>query len=83
MLDNQTIHEFKKNLYETVRLSLGNFKGSDVLSIWVFYNNDGDGGEWKPSNKGISLQAKHIPELKKGIDKAYEEYQKQNNQINQ
>lgn len=79
MLNNQIIHEFKKNLYETVRLSLDNFKGSDILSIWVFYSNDGDEGEWKPSKKGVSLQAKHIPELKKGIDKAYKEYQRLNN----
>lgn len=79
MLDNQIIHEFKKNIHETVRLSFGNFKGSDVISIWVFYNSDENGGGWKPSHKGISLLTTHLPELKKGIDKAYKEYQRLNN----
>ena len=80
-MDNQTIYEFKKNLHEKVRIGFSNFKGSDVLSIWVYFNaNPGETDEekWIPSKKGISMRTDLMPELKKGIEKAHKEYQKLN-----
>jgi len=78
MLSNQTIHEFRKNAGEMVKVSLGNYLGADVVSIWVFYNSGDTEEEWRPTKKGISLQTSLIPELKKGVDNAYKEYQRMN-----
>ena len=78
MSSNQSIYEFRKNAAEIVRIGLGNYLGKDVMSIWVFYNNGDTEEEWKPTKKGISLHTSLIPELKKGVDMAYEEYQRMN-----
>lgn len=82
MLNNQTIHEFRKNVKEKIKVGFNSFKGSDLLSIWVYFDNSVTGVEdWRPSKKGISMRTDLMPELKKGIDKAYKEYEKQEKEL--
>jgi len=77
MLENKLIHEFQKNPDEKVKVELGNYRGTDVINIWVYYNAGETKEDWRPSRKGISLSINHITELKEGVDKAYKEWQDQ------
>jgi hypothetical protein len=47
-----------------------------VIGIRVFYDAGDYGEDWKPTSKGITMRADLISEIKKGIDKAYEEWLK-------
>jgi len=82
MLENKLIHEFRKNPLEKVIVELTNYRGTDFVNIWVYYNASEDGEDWRPSRKGISLSIEHIDELKKGIVKAYEEWHKLTSKAN-
>lgn len=75
MQNSQIIHEFMKNATEKVRVDFSEFKGMDLISVRVFYNADEAGDDWRPTKKGITLRSDLLPELKKAVDKAYEEWQ--------
>ena len=77
MQNNQLVYEFKKNSFERVKVELSNYRGIDVISIRVYYISDVAKDEWKPSPKGLTMRSELIPELKKAIDKAFEEWQEQ------
>jgi len=71
------IHEFQKNALEKIRVSTEEFKGKEFLDIRVYYDaSSGKQSDWKPSKKGIALSFDKLPELKKGIDKAFKECEK-------
>ena len=70
------IYEFQKNAFEKVKVELGKYHGKDLINIRVYFLADVAKDEWKPSPKGIAMQLDLLPELKKGIDKAYEERKK-------
>jgi len=74
MQSNQVVYEFEKNANEIVRVELSNYKGTDVIGIRVFFYADGEKDNRVPSKKGITMRADLIPELKKAVDKAYEEW---------
>jgi len=75
MSEEQIIHQFKKNANETVMVKFSEFKGKRLIDLRVFYLSED--GIWRPTPKGISLRRELIPELKQGIDKAAEEYEKE------
>ena len=81
-MQNQLVYEFRKNSFERVKVELSNYKGIDVINIRVYYIADVAKDEWKPSPKGITMRADLIPELKEGIEKAFEEWQWQINKEN-
>ena len=79
MEKQKTIHEFKKNARDIVRVELGQFKGYEVINIRVFYQSDNNEGKWLPTRNGITMLADLIPELKEAIDKANTEWKKRLN----
>ena len=68
----QLVHEFEKNPQERVRLEVGEFLGKDMISVRVYYSLDNEGNEWRPTKRGITMNALLISELKKAVDKAYQ-----------
>ena len=77
MQEYKLMHEFQKKLDEKVRIELKNYRGKDVINIWVYYNAGEEKDDWRPSRKGICMRVDRIPELKEGIDKAYEQWQEE------
>ena len=60
------VGQFEKNSREEIRVQLREFKGHQLLDIRTFYFT-AEGGEPKPSPKGISLSLKLLPQLKEAI----------------
>jgi len=74
---DSVIYEFPKNVTEKVIAKVSEFRGRQVFSLWVYWNDSINGTEnWRPSKKGLAMQISLIPELKKAVDLAYEEYLK-------
>jgi hypothetical protein len=49
------IAEVPKNPSEVIRISIEEFRGSTFIDLRVYWKNGQ--GEWKPSKKGIALNA--------------------------
>jgi len=60
------VHEFHKSADELVRATIGEFRGRKTVGIRIFYEDVA--GEWKPTKKGITLNAELFPELKKAVE---------------
>ena len=76
MKDKILIHEFQKNALEKVIIQFTEFNRNQLIDIRVYYNARGAKEEWRPSRKGLSVRTEQIPELKKGVDKAFKEWEK-------
>ena len=62
------IHTFTKNALEEVRIELTEFEGKDYLNIRIWYDaSKGQGQDWQPSQKGITLSIDLLQELLKGL----------------
>ncbi len=57
--------EIQKNALERIRIEKGEYKGNDVITMWVFYQ--GKDGQWRPTKKGLSFGAKILPDLVKAM----------------
>ena len=76
MVKNQLIHEFKKNAQEKVILAFTEFRGKKLIDLRVYYDASKTEEDWRPSRKGVSVRLEALPDLKEGIDKAYEEWKR-------
>jgi hypothetical protein len=76
MLANRVIYEFNKNAAEKVRAEFCNYKGHDILNLRVYFDAGDQEENWKPTKKGLALSVSLIPELKKAVDMASEEYER-------
>lgn len=63
----KVVAQWNKNKRDVVRVMLDEYGGHDLISIRVWYRND---GELRPSPKGISMEVVHLPKLVKAIKKA-------------
>jgi len=63
---DKLIGQFEKNSREEIRVQLREFKGHQLLDIRIFYFT-ADGGEPKPSPKGISMSIKLLPQLQEAL----------------
>lgn len=79
MQNDNLIREFQKNASEKVRVERGYYRGIDIISFRIYFNAGVAKDDWRPSRKGISMRVDLLPEIKKAIDKAYEEWQGQTN----
>ena len=77
MNQDQILNEFQKNAGERVKMGLRNYKGRDCVFIWIYFNKENGEDDYRPSRKGVMMSASHIPELKKGVDRALEVWEKQ------
>lgn len=71
------VYKFKKNAYETIVIQFTEFKEKELLDLRIWYDSDEGENLLKPSPKGIAISRDLIPELKKGIDLALKELEKQ------
>lgn len=55
------VAEFRKNAREVVRVSLDNFKGTQCVSVRLFF--EAASGEMRPGRSGISMAIRHLPNL--------------------
>lgn len=70
-MSDQVIHEFEKNSTESIRFTVSEFKGRELINIRVYYTDDD--GELKPTKKGISFSTELFEEFLEGIDKLKKE----------
>jgi len=63
-MSDKQIYEFSKNSQERVKANLVTYRGRDLVDIRVFY---ADGGDWKPTRKGICLSLDLLPELEAAV----------------
>jgi single-stranded DNA-specific DHH superfamily exonuclease len=64
----QVIHTFQKNKEEEVRFSIREYKERQYFDVRVWFLS-GEGGEYHPTKKGITLSLELLPELRKGIER--------------
>jgi hypothetical protein len=55
---------------ERLRIEIKRWEGRMIFSAWRFWQNDG--GEWKPSKRGVSFAVERLPEVAEVIDEAVE-----------
>ncbi len=64
--ENLIIAEFEKNSRETVRISLTEYRGQQLLDVRAFYPS---GGEMKPG-KGLTIRRDLVTTLRKALQAA-------------
>ena len=71
-----TMKEIDKNSMEKIRIARTNYKGYDLVSLRVYFQ-DKISGEWKPSPKGITFKVELIDDVIKALtaEKAANEQQ--------
>ncbi len=55
------IGEIERNDTEVLRVEASNYKGSDFISVRIYYL--ADNGEWRPTKKGITVKPDKVDEL--------------------
>ena len=69
MEEDRVVYTFHKNSTEEIRLSLREYKERRYLDVRLWYQPL-EGGEYRPTKKGITLGLEFIPELKRGLERA-------------
>ena len=63
------ISTFEKNATEEIRVQLREYRGHQLLDIRVFYYPE-EGGEARPTKKGVSVSVSLVPKLREAIGTA-------------
>ena len=53
---SEVVHQFTKNATEEVRASLTEYKGHKLIDLRIYYDPE-DGGDRRPTKKGITIDA--------------------------
>jgi len=69
MMEDTVVATIKKNSRETLRVSLGEFEGNDLVSLRLWFTVDAESPE-RPSKSGFSLRVALIPELITALQEA-------------
>ncbi|OPY05705.1 MAG: Transcriptional Coactivator p15 (PC4) [Syntrophorhabdus sp. PtaB.Bin184] len=72
------ISEIEKNQKECIRVSLEEYKGHEFIDCRVFWKDRA--GEWKPSEKGVSLNDETLKEVITVLSKTELELEKKASQ---
>ena len=64
-MDPIVISEFPKNKTEDFRLSLTEYQGHNLIDFRIYFKDKQ--GESKPTKKGVTVNVKLFPQLKKAI----------------
>ena len=67
MADDRVVDSFKRNATEEVRATLRTYRGRQYLDVRIYYLDDG--GEYKPTKKGINLSVDLMGELTRMVGK--------------
>jgi len=70
-----TIQDIDKGAGEIIRIEISEFKGQSYLNLRVWYT-DKNSGEYKPTQKGITVKPELFSQLKEAILKAEPEIKK-------
>ena len=68
---DKTVAIFAKNSREQVRVSLSEYRGHQLLNLWVFWTPD-KGTTWHPSKKGLAISVEKLPMLLGSLHQATE-----------
>jgi len=71
------IDKFTKNSLEEIRTEIIEYQGRKYLNIRVWYNSGDKEPDYRPSPKGLTLNADLVDNLKEAIIKASKEVYKQ------
>ncbi len=66
--DPITVAQWKRNRRERIRITLDQYRGGNVVSIWTFWT--GEDGKEHAGRQGISLDVSHTPKLAKALKRA-------------
>lgn len=65
------VYKFIKNALEEIRIEISEYQGKKYLNLRVWYDaSKGQGQDWQPSQKGITISVDLVEDLQKGINKA-------------
>lgn len=67
---DETIATIDKNAIEELRISLGAYKGHDLVNVRIWANYDSADFEKRPTKKGFALRVAQLPELIAALQKA-------------
>lgn len=73
---DKIVHQFAKNATEEVRVSLTEFKGHKLIDLRIYFEPE-DGGERRPTKKGITVDVGLYPEFKRALLKLEKELLKE------
>ncbi len=59
---------FAKNKYQDVKIRISEYQGNDVIDIRI-WTQPPQGEEKVPTGKGVNINVKLFPELKRAIEK--------------
>jgi hypothetical protein len=65
------IAEIQKNMKEKIRVSIEEYRGTRFIDCRVYFEDEN--GEWRPTKKGIALNADSIKEVIEALQKASKE----------
>lgn len=60
----------QKNSREEIRVTLESYQGRELVNLRVWF--EADGGEYRPSKKGIAFRRELLPEVLAALGKALE-----------
>src|SRR5438552_13655689 len=66
--DPLIVAEWPLNRGDRLRVSIEDFKGAQLISIRKWFTTEG--GELRPTSKGISLAVRHLPQLAAAVESA-------------
>ncbi|MEE9524079.1 MAG: transcriptional coactivator p15/PC4 family protein [Thermodesulfovibrionales bacterium] len=66
------VGEIERNPTERLRISTESFKGRDYIDLRIYY--EADGGEWKPTKKGVTIAPDKVDEVIELLGKAGKEF---------
>lgn len=69
MEEGYLVYSFQKNPEEEIRFSLREYKDRRYLDLRLWFQPS-NGGDYRPTKKGLTLSVEHLPELKKGLERA-------------
>ena len=68
-MTEQTVATIEKNKGEVVHITLKEYQGHDLLDVRVFYK-PAEGGEPRPTAKGVCMKVERLPELISALQEA-------------
>lgn len=68
MDEGTVVHKFQKNPEEEIRMTLRDYKDRRYLDVRLWFQPS-NGGDYRPSKKGITFSVDHLDELKKGLER--------------
>lgn len=69
MEENQVVYRIQRNSDDEIQISLREYKGRAYVDFRVWFQPD-NGGELKPTKKGLTISLDHLGELQKGLREA-------------